>query len=122
MAQAKTEFQQLAEQYLEIWHEPGAELRRAGIAKIWTEDAVQFTPENEYRGYEALEERVSSAHEEFVKRGGFVFRPSGEFQEHHGAGKLTWEMVPAGGGAVAATGTIFLLLSDDGRIRLDYQF
>jgi hypothetical protein len=31
-------------------------------------------------------------------------------------------MVPADGGEAAAVGFIFLLLSDDGRIRPDYQF
>lgn len=122
MQQATTELQQLVKQYMEIWNESNAELRRASIAKIWTEDGVQFTPENEYRGYEALEKRVSSAYEEFVEQGGFVFKLSGKSEEHHGAVKLTWEMVPAAGGEVAAVGTIFLLLSDDGRARLDYHF
>jgi hypothetical protein len=32
------------------------------------------------------------------------------------------EMVPAAGGAPAAVGFDFLVLGDDGRIRLDYQF
>jgi hypothetical protein len=41
---------------------------------------------------------------------------------HHHALLFRWEMVPAQGGDPAATGTIFLLLGDDGRIRLDYQF
>lgn len=122
MQQAKTEIQQLVEQYIQIWNEPDVAQRRASIAKLWTEDGVQFTPQHEYRGYEGLEKRVESAHEEFVKRGGFVFKLSGEYEAHHGAVKLTWEMVPAGGGAVAATGIVFLLLSDDGRARLDYHF
>src|SRR5579859_5197659 len=122
MQQAKTPLQQLVEQYMQIWNEPDAALRRASIAKIWTEDGVQFTTANEYRGYEALEKRVFSAHEQFVEQGGFVFRPSGDFAEHHHAIKFSWEMLPANGGVVAAVGTIFLLLSDDGRVRLDYQF
>ncbi len=122
MQQAKTEIQQLVEQYIQIWNEPDDALRRASIAKLWTEDGVQFTSEHEYRGYDGLERRVESAHEEFVKQGGFAFKLSGEYQAHHGAVKLTWEMVPAGGGTVAATGIVFLFLSDDGRARLDYHF
>lgn len=122
MQQAKTELQQLVEQYLNIWNEPDAATRRAHIANLWTEDGVQFTTEHEYRGYEALEKRVTSAHEQFVQQGGYVFKQSGEFAAHHGAVKLTWEMMPAGGGEVAASGLIFWLLSDDGRIRLDYHF
>ena len=41
---------------------------------------------------------------------------------HHNALTFQWEMVPASGGEVAVVGTIFFLPSDDGRIRLDYQF
>jgi len=36
--------------------------------------------------------------------------------------KFNWRMVRSGGGAVAATGLIVLLLADDGRVRIDYQF
>jgi hypothetical protein len=36
--------------------------------------------------------------------------------------RFNWEMVPAAGGAAAAVGFDFLVLGDDGRIRLDYQF
>ncbi len=122
MQQAKIEIQQLVEQYIQIWNETDATQRPARIAKIWAEDGVQFTSQHEYRGYEGLAKRVESAHEEFVKQGGFVFKLAGEYEAHHGAVKFTWEMVPAEGGKVAATGLVFLLLSDDGRARLDYHF
>ncbi len=112
----------LVDRYIAVWHESDAERRRRSIAHLWAEDSVQFTPSREIRGHKALEERVEAAHEEFVKTGGFLFRRLGDVQGHHDALKFTWETVPAGGGDVAATETIFLLLSDDGRIRLDYQF
>src|SRR6266702_592651 len=95
------EITQLVDRYIAFWHEPDAEQRRRSVAHLWAEDGVQFTQSREIRGHKALEERVETAHEEFVKTGGFIFRR---------------------GGDVAATGTIFLLLSDDGRIRFDYQF
>ncbi len=113
---------QLAERYMQIWHEVDPELRRKGIAELWVEDGVQFLSSREYRGYDELEERIADAHKEFVQDGGFVFRPAGSIDAHHNAVKLNWEMVPANGGEVAAVGTVFLLLNDDGRIRLDYQF
>jgi hypothetical protein len=116
------EITQLVDRYIAVWHEPDAEQRRRSVAHLWAEDGVQFTPSHEIRGHKALEERVEAAHEEFVQTGGFLFRRSGDVQSHHDALKFTWEMVPAGGGDVAATGTIFLLLSEDGRIRLDCQF
>jgi hypothetical protein len=117
-----SEINQFVDRYMVLWNEPDAELRRKSIAELWVEDGVQFTSSREFRGYEALEERVTSAHEQFVKTGGFVFKLSSDVKEHHNAVTFTWEMVPASGGEVAAVGTIFLLLSDDGRIHSDYQF
>lgn len=43
-------------------------------------------------------------------------------EDHHNGVRFNWEMVPAAGGAAAAVGFDFLVLGDDGRIRLDYQF
>jgi len=118
----QSELTQLVDQYIALWHETDAERRRKLITGLWVENGVQFTRQHEHRGYQALEERVVRAYEEFVKKEGFVFRLSSDVVGHHDALKFTWEMVPAGGGEVAASGTIFFLLSDDRRIRLDYQF
>jgi len=120
--QERNELNELVDRYIALWHEPDAELRRKRIAELWVEDGVQFTRSREIHRYTALEERVEAAHKEFVKTGGFVFRRSSEVDGHHNALMFHWEMVPAGGGEAAAVGTIFFLLSDDGRIRFDYQF
>jgi len=120
--QERNELNELVDRYTALWHEPDAELRRKRIAELWVEDGVQFTRSREIHRYTALEERVEAAHKEFVKTGGFVFRRSSEVNGHHNALMFHWEMVPAGGGEAAAVGTIFFLLSDDGRIRFDYQF
>jgi uncharacterized protein len=117
-----SEINQLVDRYMQLWHEANAELRREGIAELFVEDGVQFLSSREFHGCNELEERIASAHKQFVQEGGFVFRPSGNVAAHHNAVKLNWEMVPASGGEVAAVGTIFLLLNDDGRIRQDYQF
>jgi len=105
-----------------MWNEPDPARRREAIAALWAEDGANFTPSIEARGHEALEARVTAAHEKWVKAGGFVFRAMKNAEAHHGGVRLYWEMVPAGGGEVAAVGFEFLLLGDDGRIRLDYQF
>jgi hypothetical protein len=120
--QDTSKLNELMDRYMALWHEPDAEQRRKRIAELWVEDGVQFTSQNAYHGYKELEGRVESAHEQFVKQGGFVFKLAGAPQAHHNAVKFNWEMVPASGGEVAATGLIFLLLSDDGCIRFDYQF
>lgn len=112
----------LVERYLALWNEPDEGVRREGITSLWADDGVQFTRLREIRGYQALEERVRTAYEKFVKTEGFLFRLAGNVEAHHNAIMFTWEMVPVTGGEVASAGTIFFLLSDDGRIRHDYQF
>ncbi len=120
--QDRNELNQLVDRYLTIWQEPDAERRREKITQLWTEDASHFTRTREFHGYEELAERVETAHETFVKTQGYLFQLAGEIDAHHDAVKFSWEMVSADGGKVAATGTIFLLLKEDGHIHLDYQF
>ncbi len=119
--QKQEDLHQFAERYLAVYNEADPERRRQGIAELWTEDGVQFTPSREIRGRQALFERISVNYETFVKAQGLLFR-AGNVEEHHNAVKLNWEMLPAQGGEVAGAGVLFLLLSDDGRVRLDYQF
>lgn len=113
---------ELVDRYVAVWNEPDAEHRRKGIEQLWAEDGVHFTPSLEARGYKALEARVAGAYEKWVKEGGFVFRSAKNVETHHDGVRFNWEMVPAAGGPVAAVGFDFLVLGDDGRIRLDYQF
>lgn len=112
----------LAERYTAVWNEPDRRVRRQMIAALWAEDAVEFTESREHRGHDALEARVTDAHEQFVQQGGFVFRTAGDAVGHHDAIRFTTYMVPAAGGEVAWTGAIFVQLDADGRIRHDYQF
>jgi len=86
------------------------------------EDGVHVYPEAEIRGYQAIEDRVEEAYEEFVRKGGFVFKLSSEVQSHHNLVRFNWEMVPASGGEAVAVGSDCFVLSGDGRIRFDYQF
>ena len=113
---------ELVDRYVAVWNEPDAALRRESIAALWAQDGAHFTPTLEACGYEALDARVTGAYEKWVKAGGFVFRSSGTAEAHHNGVWFNWEMVSAAGGAAAAVGFDFLVLGDDGRIRLDYQF
>jgi hypothetical protein len=117
-----TKLNDLVDRYVSVWNEPDADRRREGIAALWEENGAHFTPSLEARGYQALEARVAGAHEKWVKAQGFVFRSANNAEDHHNGVRFNWEMVPAAGGAAAAVGFDFLVLGDDGRIRLDYQF
>jgi hypothetical protein len=126
----------LADRYVAVWNEPDHDRRRAAVHALWSDDAIHtLVPPQEMRdraaelgvavdlearGHDSLEERVARAHDEFVARGGYLFRPAGEAQRLRDLVKLRWEMVQ--GDEVAVAGLQILLLDDDGRIRRDYQF
>ncbi|WP_433174706.1 nuclear transport factor 2 family protein [Actinoallomurus sp. CA-150999] len=116
------DFSQFVDRYAAVWNEPEASVRRGMIADLWAEDGVEFTESGEYRGHEEIERRVTGAYEEFVREGGFVFRPAGEPVGHHDAVRFTVEMAPATGGDAVWNGSIFVVLGEDGLIRYDYQF
>jgi hypothetical protein len=106
--------------YVAVWNEPEPAVRRKAIADLWAPDGVELTEENHYQGYEALEDRVTHAYQEFVGKGGFVFEAAGKPLSHHDAISFTTNMVA--GGEIAWTGDMFVILDEDGKIRLDYQF
>jgi hypothetical protein len=129
---------ELADRYVAVWKEPDATRRRNAIRELWTEDGVHLlqppqeirqpaatlgmTPTLEARGHDALQVRVTRAYEEFIAPGEFIFRSRDNAARLHDVVKFNWEMVPSGGGAVAGVGLEVLVLDDDGRIRIDYQF
>jgi hypothetical protein len=113
---------ELVDRYLAIWHETDPDARRAAIAKIWSKDALVCTGANDYTGRDAIDARVTTAHEKWVAQEGYVFRRLGDADIHHDGVRIRWEMVPAGGGEAASTGVQFLLLDADGLARVDYQF
>ncbi|WIX85652.1 nuclear transport factor 2 family protein [Amycolatopsis sp. DG1A-15b] len=112
----------LISRYVAVWNEPDAAARRSTVARLWAEDGVQYTETAEHRGHDALEARVTGAYDRFVATGEFVFTAADDVVTHHDAVTFTTHMVPATGGAPVWSGTIFLLLDEDGRIRHDHQF
>jgi hypothetical protein len=129
---------ELGDRYVAVWNQPDAERRRTAIAELWTEDGVQFlqppqqvheaaaglglTPILQARGHDELEVRVTRSYEEFIAPGEFAFRARDNAARLGNLVKFNWEMVPVGGGQAVGVGLEVLILDDDGRIRLDYQF
>jgi hypothetical protein len=115
---------ELVGRFVGVWNEPDAEARRRTITSLWSKNGATLhkTAENSARGYEAIEARVASAYEKWVRTGGFVFKSRNNVDAHHDVVKFGWQMVPVGGGEPAATGVDVLILDDDGRIRVDYMF
>jgi len=108
--------------YMAMWHEPDAVKRRALVEDLWAGDAENLTRNFTVRGTEAIVARVAKAHEEWVARQGFIFRPGGPTDGHNHLIRFTWEMVPRAGGAAQARGLDIFVLDEDGRIRSLYQF
>ena len=130
---------ELVSRYVAVWNEPDPELRRKAIHGLWTQDGAHILqPPQEIResatglgftsttleahGHDELEVRVTRAYQEFVASGEFTFRPRDNANRLHNVVKFNWEMVPSGGGKAAGVGLEILLLDEDGRIKIDYQF
>jgi ketosteroid isomerase-like protein len=118
----ETSIEAFARRYTDIWNEPDPAARRATVAALWAEDGVEWSGATEHRGHIALEARVAGAYEKFVRDGGFRFVYAGDATGHEGGLTFTIHMVAAAGGPLAWTGTTFILLDADGRIRSDHQF
>jgi hypothetical protein len=109
------------ERYVSVWNESDAAERRRLIEALWAPDGANFTRSSEWRGHDALVERVRGSWEKWVRDGGCIFRPR-HAAGHHGAARVVWEMVSAADGRVVSVGNELLVLAADGRIREDWQF
>jgi hypothetical protein len=138
---AVKDLQQLVDRYLALWNEPDPETRRRVIRELWAPDVAQVLvdppeevrdaadrlafsmPTLEVHGYDALEARVTRAHEMFIAPGEYVFElgasPSRLLDN---VVSLNWTLASRADGTKAGGGVNVLALGGDGRIRIDYQF
>jgi hypothetical protein len=112
----------IAYRYVHIWNETDPATRRVQLAGLWIEDGTHYVRQREVRGHADLETRVATSHQANVTERNYKFEVGGGVEQLRDMVKFNWRMVPKSGGAIAATGLIVLLLADDGRIRIDYQF
>ncbi len=130
---------ELPERYVALWNEPDPARRRAAVRALWTDDGGQilhpprelreqaaalgfFASVLEARGHAAMEQRVAVAYEQFVAPGTAAFRSRGSAVQVGDVVRFEWEYAPLDGSAPTGSGTEFVLLAPDGRIRTDYQF
>ncbi|MGW2155728.1 nuclear transport factor 2 family protein [Nonomuraea sp. NPDC001699] len=113
---------QFVNRYVAVWNETDPVARRNAIAELWDADGTQVTESARYHGHDALEARITQAHNDLVRDAGFVFRPAGDATGHHDTVTFTTHMVPAAGGNIVWAGRIFLTLGGKGLIRHEYQF
>ena len=114
--------QRLADRYAAVWNETDPERRRRTIAELWTPDGRHYVDTREARGYAALEQRITGSQEKNVRDGGHRFRAVQDACALRDAVTFHWEMLPAQSERVVATGFVFLIVNDEGRILVDYLF
>src|SRR5688572_28193903 len=130
-ARAKTA-EQLADRYMALWNEPGADRRRRMIAERWTEDGSQILqpPQEmreiaaspaiglaatlEARGNCELQARATTSYEHWVGSAALSFRARDDAQRLGDIVKFHWEPV-ADDGSTAVAGLNVLVLAADGR-------
>jgi hypothetical protein len=81
-----------------------------------------MTPRLQACGHDALQVRVARSYEQFIAAGEVVFRARDNAARLDDVVKFNWEMVRTSDGEVAGGGLEILVLDDNDRIRIDYQF
>ena len=114
--------QQLADRYAAVWNEPDPVARRDAIEQLWVPDGLHGVSTRQARGYAALEERITGAHNTNVRDAGHRFRAVANAQGLRDVVTFNWEMVRPATGEVLAVGLEFLQVDAEGRIVTDYQF
>jgi hypothetical protein len=114
-------FDELTERYMAAWNEPDDDIRHAAVAELWDPRGSHFSYTFSTTGHTAIQDRVDQAYLKWVKEGGYTFRSAKNVVGRRNTVKFNWHMV-AGTGDVVSVGFDFIILDDDGRIRVDYQF
>ena len=104
---------QVVHTYIAMWNETDAQQRRELVAQTVTEDASYLDPVMAGDGVEGIAEMIGGAQQQFP---GHRFTLIDGPDAHHDRVRFTWSLAADGGDAVA-TGTDFVTLADDGRMR-----
>ena len=97
----------VVDRYVAVWNEPAADQRRKRICSLWVPDGMTCYRLLEARGYDAIEGRVTSSWDKWLRDGRYIFR-SRDTVCHHDVVKVNWEMVTTAGGEIEAVGLSFL--------------
>ena len=108
-----TNYDELAQRYIDTWNETDAGVRRAAVDQLYTEDARYIDPMAVADGREAIASMIGAVQQQFP---GFSFRLAGPVDGHHNQARFGWELGP--GGAPAPIVGFDVAVSDEvGRIQ-----
>lgn len=115
------EFNQLVDRYMAAWNEKDPEIRHELVTGLWAEDARYYNRVFVCTGRDQIEYAIGRSHDEYYGKG-FTFKSQNNAYGHHNGVKFNWVMASAATGEVDMFGQDFVLLDDQGRIVVDYQF
>ena len=110
----------IADQYLAVWSVPDPQARRDAIARLWEPDGVEYVEGVQFRGHDALDERIAHAYDQFVGSGTYRVTAADNVTTHGDVITGTVQLSDADG-EVAWAARVFIVLGETGRIKEDYQ-
>ncbi|MDG6104725.1 nuclear transport factor 2 family protein [Dactylosporangium aurantiacum] len=107
-----SEYEKLAQRYIDVWNETDPTARRAAIDALFTEDVTFVDPMAAVRGQDEVDWMIGGVQSQFP---GFVITLLGTVDGHHAQARFGWEMGLPGQEAPVA-GFDVVTLAEDGRI------
>ena len=89
-----TDFQNIAERYIDTWNERDPAARRRALAELWTDDGTYVDPLVVAQGRDAIDATIGAAQAQFP---GFTFALAGPVDAHHDQARFTWTLGQPGG-------------------------
>jgi hypothetical protein len=86
-----TDFDSIAQRYIDAWNETDAVARQALVAELFASDARYIDPLTDVAGFAGIDAAMSAVQAQFPD---FRFRLTGEVDAHHDQLRFTWELGP----------------------------
>ncbi|MBP2325921.1 hypothetical protein JOF56_006306 [Kibdelosporangium banguiense] len=112
-----SEYESIAQRYIDTWNEKNADKRRAIVDELYTSDATFTDPLVAVTGPEAIDQVIGGAQEQFA---GLEFT-LGPVDGHHDIARFTWLLGAPGAEEPLVIGFDVVVL-EDGRIKHVHGF
>ena len=100
--------------YIAAWNETDPSLRRALIARAWSDSGLYLDAHREGKGHDAIDAMIGATQERFA---GYRFRLSSGIEAHHDQVRFSWTAGGAPDAPLFFAGTDFAKLAPDGRFQ-----
>ena len=104
-----TDFNTLAQRYIDAWNETDATARRSLIDEVYSADARYIDPMVVAEGRESIAATIGAVQQQFP---GLSFRLAGTVDAHHDQARFSWEL-----GSFAQTNAEALVVGSDVAVR-----